>query len=87
MNIEMVMNISGGLIVEFDDGHRATLTIYGMSCTCQYHCRLCSHIRAALPAYKERKLQLAEDNKERWGPIMYHRLGLDPADYLDYLKT
>lgn len=62
------------------DGHVATLTIDGWHCTCRAR-SMCSHVRLAVPAYGERKLQLARENVGRWGATMYRQLGLDPADF------
>lgn len=62
------------------DGHIATITIDGKHCTCRAR-GLCPHVRLALPAWKERKEELGWENMNRWGPSMYRRIGLNPADF------
>lgn len=62
------------------DGHVATITVDGKHCTCKAR-GLCAHVRLLLPAWTQRKAELGRQYANSWGPTMYRRLGLNPAEF------
>ena len=80
MEHKLVEDLIDGIKVTFPDGHVTTITTDGKHCTCGDP-GLCQHVKAALPAWTVRKYQLAHQNRDIWGPTMYRRIGLNPADY------
>jgi len=74
-----VIKLADGVEATFLDGHRATLTVKGSSCTCNRSSGVpCGHIRALIPAYNKRKWELAESMVRSWGPSFYKNIRIDP---------
>jgi len=83
VTIAQVIDTDTGVEVTFTDGAMVYLGVNGKShCPCCAE-ELCIHHKAALPEWERRREELAQANKERWGPRMYRSIGLDPDDYLE----
>jgi hypothetical protein len=75
-----IQELSTGLEARYADGHVATLTFAGKSCTCdvKHTGYLCPHLTAALPAYVARKWRIIDANDNYHGPRFLRSVGIDP---------
>ena len=83
VTVAQVVDTDTGVNVTFTDGAMVYLGVDGKSHCPRCAAELCIHHKAALPEWERRREELAQANKERWGPRMYRSIGLDPAEYLE----
>lgn len=77
---QKIIELERGIEATFEDGHTASLSFNGKTCTCceRQGMYFCPHIAGALAAYKDWKWRKVDGNETLQGVLFCRSVGIDP---------